>query len=75
MARKLVMFLLLVLLTVPTLVGFAQEPDGLPVDVPREDLWVFDQIFLADGQQFQCLAYRRFDTVPSCPDVGDILES
>ena len=29
----------------PTLVGFAQEPDGLPVDVPREDLWVFDQIF------------------------------
>ena len=45
MARKLVMFLLLVLLTVPTLVGFAQEPDGLPVDVPREDLWVFDQIF------------------------------
>ncbi len=45
MARKLVLFMLLVLLTVPTLVGFAQEPDGLPVDVPREDLWVFDQIF------------------------------
>ena len=33
------------LLIVPTLVGFAQEPDGLPVDIPREDLWVFDQIF------------------------------
>ncbi len=45
MTRKLVMLLLLVLLAVPTLVGFAQEPDGLPVDVPREDLWVFDQIF------------------------------
>ena len=45
MARKLVLFMLLVLLTVPTLVGFAQEPDGLPVDLPREDLWVFDQIF------------------------------
>ena len=45
MARKFVFFLLLVLLTVPTLVGFAQEPQGLPVDVPREELWVFDQIF------------------------------
>lgn len=45
MQRKLVLLLLLALLTAPTLVGFAQEPDGLPVDVPREDLWVFDQIF------------------------------
>ena len=45
MLKKFVLFILLVLLIVPTLVGFAQEPDGLPVDVPREDLWVFDQIF------------------------------
>ena len=45
MARKLVMLFLLALFTVPTFVGFAQEPDGLPVDLPREDLWVFDQIF------------------------------
>ncbi|MDE2818325.1 MAG: ABC transporter substrate-binding protein [Chloroflexota bacterium] len=45
MKRKLVFLLLLALLAVPTLVGFAQEPDGLPVDLPREDLWVFDQIF------------------------------
>ena len=45
MARKLVMLLLLALFTVPTFIGVAQEPDGLPVDVPREDLWVFDQIF------------------------------
>ena len=45
MQRKFVLLLLLALLTAPTLVGFAQEPDGLPVDVPREDLWVFDQIF------------------------------
>ena len=45
MARKLVLLALLVLFTVPTLVGVAQEPQGLPVDVPREDLWVFDQIF------------------------------
>ncbi len=45
MLRKLVLLFLLALLAVPTLVGFAQEPDGLPVDVPREDLWVFDQIF------------------------------
>ena len=43
--RKFVLLTLLVLLAVPTLVGFAQEPQGLPVDVPREDLWVFDQIF------------------------------
>jgi peptide/nickel transport system substrate-binding protein len=39
------MLFLLALFTVPTFVGFAQEPDGLPVDLPREDLWVFDQIF------------------------------
>ncbi len=47
MARKFVLLFLLVLLTVPTLVGFAQEPQGLPVEVPggRENLWVFDQIF------------------------------
>ena len=47
MSRKLLMLLLLVLFTVPTFVGVAQEPDGLPVDVPggRENLWVFDQIF------------------------------
>ena len=45
MTKKLVFFLLLVLFTVPAFVGFAQEPQGLPVDVPREDLWVFDQIF------------------------------
>ena len=45
MLRKLVLFLVLALLVVPSLVGFAQEPDGLPVDIPREDLWVFDQIF------------------------------
>ncbi len=45
MLRKLVLFLVLALLVAPSLVGFAQEPDGLPVDVPREDLWVFDQIF------------------------------
>ncbi len=45
MIRKLVLLLVLALLVVPSLVGFAQEPDGLPVDIPREDLWVFDQIF------------------------------
>ncbi len=45
MLRKLVLLALLALIALPTLVGFAQEPDGLPVDIPREDLWVFDQIF------------------------------
>lgn len=45
MFRKLIFLALLTLFAVPTLVGFAQEPDGLPVDLPREDLWVFDQIF------------------------------
>ncbi len=47
MARKFVFILLLALLMVPTFVGLAQEPQGLPVEVPggRENLWVFDQIF------------------------------
>ena len=47
MARKVVLLLLLALLTLPTLVGFAQEPQGLPVEVPggRENLWVFDRIY------------------------------
>ncbi|MYE79868.1 MAG: ABC transporter substrate-binding protein [Chloroflexi bacterium] len=45
MFRKFVFLLLVALLVLPTLVGIAQEPDGLPVDIPREDLWVFDQIF------------------------------
>ncbi len=45
MARKLVLFLSLVLLALPTFIGVAQEPQGLPVDLPREDMFVFDQIF------------------------------
>ena len=47
MTRKLVFLLLLALLTVPTFVGLAQEPQGLPVEVPggRENLWVFDRIY------------------------------
>lgn len=45
MARKLVLILSLVLLALPTFVGIAQEPQGLPVDLPREEMFVFDQIF------------------------------
>lgn len=45
MVRKLVLILSLVLLALPTFVSVAQEPQGLPVDLPREDLFVFDQIF------------------------------
>lgn len=45
MARKLIFILSLVLLSLPTLVSIAQEPQGLPVDVPREEMFVFDQIF------------------------------
>jgi peptide/nickel transport system substrate-binding protein len=45
MVRKLVFLLLLVLIVAPTAIGFAQEPQGLPVDVPREQLFVLDQIF------------------------------
>lgn len=45
MVRKFVFLLLLVLLLAPTTIGVAQEPQGLPVDVPREELFVFDQIF------------------------------
>ncbi len=45
MVRKLLFLLLLVLVLAPTAVGVAQEPQGLPVDIPREELFVADQIF------------------------------
>lgn len=45
MARKLVFILSLVLLSLPTFLSIAQEPQGLPVDVPREEMFVLDQIF------------------------------
>ena len=45
MSRKFVFLFLLVLLLVPTTSGVAQEPQGLPVDLPREELFVVDQIF------------------------------
>lgn len=45
MARKLVFILSLVLLSLPTFLSIAQEPQGLPVDVPREEMFVIDQIF------------------------------
>ena len=43
MARKLVFLLLLVILSLPTVVGVAQ----LPVDVPREEVFVVDVILTA----------------------------
>src|SRR5687768_2835037 len=45
MVRKVVLLLLLVLILAPSAIGFAQEPQGLPVDIPREQLFVLDQIF------------------------------
>lgn len=45
MIRKFVFLLLLVLMLAPTAIGVAQEPQGLPVDVPREEMFVVDQIF------------------------------
>jgi peptide/nickel transport system substrate-binding protein len=45
MMRKLLFLLLLVVLLAPTTIGIAQEPQGLPVDVPREEMFVVDQIF------------------------------
>mgnify|MGYP003960599543 CR=1 FL=1 len=45
MVRKLVLLLSLVLLALPTFMSIAQEPQGLPVDLPREELFVMDQIF------------------------------
>ena len=44
MSRKLMFLLLLVTLGL-TSVGVVAQPSGLPVDVPREDLFVADQIF------------------------------
>jgi len=46
MVRKLLFLLLLVLILAPTAVSVAQEgPSGLPVDLPREELFVADQIY------------------------------
>jgi peptide/nickel transport system substrate-binding protein len=45
MLRKLVFVFLLVLVLAPSTVGIAQEPQGLPVDVSREEMFVVDQIF------------------------------
>lgn len=45
MARKFLFILLLGLLSVSAFTGFAQEPQGLPVDLPREEMFVIDQIF------------------------------
>lgn len=45
MARKVLFLLLLVLVLAPSSVGVAQGPSGLPVDVPREELFVADQIY------------------------------
>ncbi len=45
MVKKLVFLLLLMLMVAPTAVGLAQEPQGLPVDIPREKMFVLDQIF------------------------------
>jgi peptide/nickel transport system substrate-binding protein len=45
MIRKFVFLLLLVLMIAPTAIGVAQEPQGLPVEVPREEMFVVDQIF------------------------------
>jgi peptide/nickel transport system substrate-binding protein len=46
MLRKLVFVMLLALMVLaPSAIGIAQEPQGLPVDVPREEMVVVDQIF------------------------------
>lgn len=45
MLRKFVYLILLVLMVAPTPLVSAQEPQGLPVDVPREEMFVMDQIF------------------------------
>jgi len=45
MARKVLFLLLLVLILAPAGVSVAQGPSGLPVDVPREELFVADQIY------------------------------
>ena len=49
MARKLVFLLAMVLLLVaPATLGLAQ-PSGLPVDVPRNELYIADQIYRYSG--------------------------
>ncbi|QPC84677.1 ABC transporter substrate-binding protein [Phototrophicus methaneseepsis] len=45
MSKKLIGFFLLLLILVPSIVSVAQEPQGLPVDLPREELFIVDQIF------------------------------
>ncbi|MBZ0302207.1 MAG: ABC transporter substrate-binding protein, partial [Anaerolineae bacterium] len=48
MARKFVFLFLLLLVLAPVAVVSAQ-PSGLPVDVPREELFVADQIYRFSG--------------------------
>lgn len=45
MVRRFVFFLLLIVILLPTSLTVAQEPQGLPVNVPRQELFVLDQIF------------------------------
>lgn len=45
MSRRLLLLLLLVLIIAPAQVSIAQEPQGLPVDIPRNEMFVVDQIF------------------------------
>ncbi len=45
MFRKFLFLFLLLLILAPSAVSLAQEPQGLPVTVPREQLFVLDQIF------------------------------
>lgn len=47
--KKLLFLLLLVLTLAPASYGVAQDFSGLPVDVPREELFVVDQIYRFSG--------------------------
>lgn len=43
--RRFVFLLMAVVLLIPSFSSFAQEPQGLPIDLPRDQVFVVDQIF------------------------------
>ena len=45
MYRKFIFLLLLLVILAPASMAIAQEPQGLPVNLPRQEMFVIDQIF------------------------------
>ena len=75
MLRKFVFVVIALMLLVPALNVVAQ-PSGLPVTVPREELFVMDQIFRWSViDNYNIWGAGRHDAAPPRPDFGNALVS